>query len=253
MLESVKTVVHKEWIDHIPALWIEPDPETSPKKLAVWLPGFTGSKENMEPYLRELAGHGFYALSFDPWHPGRRAAESTEALETRVFGNYRRFMWPIFGHTALDTLRVIDWAMDRWNPEGGICVGGISMGGVAALAAAGIDSRIRCVAAIGSSPDWLRNGADMPPGDADAYSRFFYDQLNPLTHLEHYRHTPAITFECGADDLHVPPAAAEDFRDALRETYHSCPDRIRVNLHPGAGHTTTDAMWRNCLEWICSH
>ncbi len=249
----MNTVASTTWIDHVPALWIEPDPETSPKKLVVWLPGFTGSKEDMEPYLRELAGRGFFALSFDPWQHGQRAVESKEALGTRVFGNYRRFMWPIFGLTALDMLRVIDWAIGRWKLEREVRIGGISMGGVAAVAAAGIDPRIIRVAVIGSSPDWLRNGADMPPGNADAYSQFFYDQLNPLTHLDHYRHTPAVTFECGADDRHVPPAAAEDFRDALRETYRSCPDRIRVNLHPGAGHTTTGEMWRNCLEWFCAH
>lgn len=253
MSESLKPVAHKTWIDQIPALWIEPGVGSAPRKLVIWLTGFTGCKEEMEPYLRELAQRGFHALSFDPWQHGERSKEDKESLQKRVFGNYRRHMWPIFGYTALEILRIIDWAVREWGVEKEIRVGGISMGGVAAVAAAGIDSRIVCAAVSGSSPDWLRNGADLPPGEADAYSQFFYDRLNPLTHLDHYRHLPAIDFECGAEDHHVPPDGALQFQNALQNTYRTCPDRLRVILHPGAGHTTTDAMWKNCLEWICAH
>jgi len=241
------------WIDHIPALWIEPAAGSAPRKLAIWLPGFTGCKEDMEPYLRELSARGFFALSFDPWQHGERAAEDKESLPKRVFGNYRRHMWPIFGQTALDILRVIDWVIRERNVEPEIRAGGISMGGVAAVAAAGTDSRIVSAAVSGSSPDWLRNGADMPPGEADAYAQHFYDRLNPLTHADHYRHMPALDFEFGAEDRHVPPDTALQFRDAVREIYRAHPDRLRVTLHPGAGHTTTDGMWRNCLEWLCAH
>jgi dienelactone hydrolase len=248
-----ESVTQKTWIDHIPAIWIEPASGSAPRKLAIWLTGFTGRKEEMEPYLRELAACGFFALSFDPWQHGERAAKSMDALRTRVFGDYRRHMWPIFGQTALEILRVIDWAVREWGVEKAIRVGGISMGGVAAIAAAGIDPRIVCAAVSGSSPDWLRNGADLPPGKADAYSQYFFDRLNPLTHLDHYRRMPAIDFEFGAEDRHVPPDTALDFQAAMRKTYRAHPDRLRVTLHPGAGHTTTEGMWRNCREWICAH
>jgi dienelactone hydrolase len=249
----MKSVTEKTLIDHIPAMWIEPETGSSPRRLVVWLPGFTCSKEDMEPYLRQFAARGFFALSFDPWQHGERSKEDRESLQKRVFGNYRRHMWPIFGHTALEILRIIDWAVREMGVEKGIRVGGISMGGVAAVAAAGINPRIACVAVSGSSPDWLRNGADLPPGEADAYSQYFYDRLNPLTHLDHYRHLPAMDFEFGAEDRHVPPDTALQFRDALQDAYRAHPDRLRVTLHPGLGHTTTDAMWHNCLEWICAH
>jgi hypothetical protein len=32
--------------------------------------------------------------------------------------------------------------------------------------------------------------------------------LDPLSHLSHYAHAPAIAFECGADDTHVGPEHA---------------------------------------------
>jgi dienelactone hydrolase len=253
MPESSKPEARTARIDHVPAMWIEPEPGTSPRKLVIWLPYFTGGKESVEPQLRELAARGFFALSFDPWQHGQRAVEAPDALQARVFGNFQRFMWPIFAHTALDVLRVIDWAIERWSVDREIRIGGISMGGDVAVAAAGIDPRIKCAAVIAATLDWLRLGMDLPPGKADAYSQFFYDHWNPLTHPDHYRHCPSITFECGAEDHHVPPDGAMRFQSALRDIYRSCPDRLRVTLHPGAGHTTTDAMWRNCLDWICAH
>jgi dienelactone hydrolase len=244
--------VRKERIDRIPAIWIEPEARGSQGKLVLWLPGFTGSKESTEPQLRQLALKGFTALSYDPWQHGERAAESVEALQTRVFGNFRRHMWPIFGNTALEALRVIDWAVAHLNVSREICAGGISMGGDIAVAAAGIDPRIACLAAICSTPDWLRAGTEILPGQPDAYAQFFYDRLDPLTHWEAYTRRPAIAFECGAEDRHVPPDGALHFQEALRDVYRPCPDRLRVNIHPGLGHTTTEAMWQNCLEWLVS-
>ena len=77
--------------------------------------------------------------------------------------------------------------------------------------------------------------------------------MDPLTHWETYRRRPAIAFECGAEDRHVPPDGALRFRDALREAYAEAPDRLRVHLHPGVKHASTEPMWANSLEWFASH
>jgi dienelactone hydrolase len=253
MNTPAESEIRKVHIDHIPAIWIEPERKSTPVKLVLWLPWFTGDKESTKPYLLQLAAKGFTALSFDPWQHGERAGESAEELQTRVFGNFRRHMWPIFGNTALETLRVIDWAVAHWNIDRDIYAGGISMGGDIAVAAAGIDARIACVATIGSTPDWLRAGTEISPGQPDAYAQFFYDRLDPLTHWEAYARRPAIAFECGAEDRHVPPDGALHFQEVLRGAYRASPDRLRVNLHPGVGHTTTETMWQNCLDWLTSH
>ena len=75
-----------------------------------------------------------------------------------MFGNFRRYMWPIIGQTALDATRIIDWASDRLGVAPDIAMGGISLGGDISLAAAGLDTRITRVAAIIATPDWLRPG-----------------------------------------------------------------------------------------------
>jgi dienelactone hydrolase len=91
---------------------------------------------------------------------------------------------------------------------------------------------------------------NIPPGEPDSYAFLMYQRLNPQTHLSQYSHCPAITFECGADDNHVPPDGAQRFQRALQNTYQGCSERLRVNLHPGVGHEFTPAMWVNCLAWF---
>ena len=249
-------------IDNIPVIYIAPEQPTQAKQLVIWIPYFTGTKEAMQPYLEQLVAAGFIALSLDPWQHGERGTEAADVLSKRVFSNFRRNMWPILGQTALDVLRVIDWAVETLEISGPISIGGISMGGDISVAAAGLDKRIRTVAAIVATPDWLRPGMHKlkdpstlaATGTPDAYADYFYDHINPLTHLEAYAHRPAITFECGALDTHVPPDGALRFLAALQKTYEAQSDRLRVTLHPDVGHyPMPDAMWENCLNWFKTH
>lgn len=223
---------------------------TNHRKLAIWLPWFSGDKEAVIPYLTDLSQKGYVALSYDPWQHGERAKESKEALTSRVFSNFRRYMWPILAHTTEDILRVIDWAIESLEVAPNVYLGGISMGGDIAVAAAGIDKRIICVSALNATPDWMRPGMDVDAGRADAYAEYLYHRLNPITHLDAYAHCPSIAFECGAEDKHVPPDGALRFRDALIKTYKKAPDRLQVNLHEGVSHQSTVEMWQNSLAWF---
>jgi len=138
-------------------------------------------------------------------------------------------------------------------------MGGISMGGDIAIAAAGIDHRIERAAAIVATPDWLRPGMQdirnpgilLPSGEPDAYAQYFYDHLNPLTHLTTYAHGPDINFVCGEKDTHVPPDGALRFQSALREAYPSKIDRVLVKLIPGMGHMLDSKLWwPDCFAWL---
>ncbi|HLA99569.1 MAG TPA: alpha/beta hydrolase [Anaerolineales bacterium] len=245
--------------DHIPVIWIMPNKREPTKPLAIWLPGGLETKEDTLPYLKQLATAGFVAASFDPSEHGERSSgESNEQKFVRGMANFPRVLWPIIGQSALDTMHVIDWAIAELGISPPCLVGGISLGGDIAVAAAGIDARIGCVSAIVATPDWRRPGMHVggqlaPAGQPDRYAQFFYDHINPLTNLAGYAHCPAITFECGADDDHVPPDGALRFQSALQETYGAQPDRLRVNLHPGVAHQSVPAMWQNSLEWFSRH
>jgi dienelactone hydrolase len=249
------------WVDHIPVIWFEPQTRRLTRQLMIYLPPFSGTKELMIPYLQDLAHAGFVALSLDPWQHGERGTESRTEIWERVFGNFRRYMWPILGQTTLDLLRVIDWAVPTLHVEPRISIGGLSMGGDIAVAAAGLDHRIERVTATVATPDWLRPGMQdpsnpgtlVPAGEADAYAHYFYNQLNPLTHLAAFAHGPAISFICGEQDTHVPPDGALRFQTALREAYPVAGDHVQVHLIAGMGHrdfTHSQPWWADCLAWL---
>jgi len=247
-------------VDNIPVIWLEPQVHQPVRQLVIYLPPLGGTKELMIPYLQDLAAAGFVALSFDPWQHGERGNEKDE-IYRRVFGNFRHHMWPILGQTTLDSLRIIDWAVATLGVEQNISIGGISMGGDISVAVAGLDHRIKRVAAVIATPDWLRPGMQdlsrpgtiLPPGEPDAYARYFYDHLNPLTHLAAFAHGPAIYFVCGEQDIHVPPDGALRFQAALREAYPVAGNAVRVSLIPGLGHMDFEepkAWWSDCLTWF---
>ena len=240
-------------------IWAEPTQRRAGNGLVIWLNGFAGVKEQLDRNLLELAALGYVAVGFDAWQHGQRGGETKRVLIDRVFSDFRRYMWPILGQTVLDTSRVIDWAQREFGIDGGVSMGGISMGGDIAVAAAGFDPRITCVAAIIATPDWLRPGMRNAAGEiidqgkADRYAQFFYDAFDPMTHLEAYTACPAIAFECGAADAHVPAEAALRFQAALRATYAKNPARLRVNVEPGVGHEMTWNAWKHSVAWFADH
>ncbi|WP_017815036.1 alpha/beta hydrolase [Paenibacillus shenyangensis] len=261
MSEQQSIVTRSTWVDHIPVLWSEPEISPSRRQLIILLHPFNGSKETMQPMLEELAGLGFIAVSLDAWQHGERSLKDEEDLFGRVFGNFRRYMWPILGQTTVDTLRVVDWAIHELQVDPYVQIGGLSMGGDIAVAAAGIDSRIHKVAAVVATPDWLRPGMEdirqpgtpVPAGEPDAYAAYWYNQLNPLTHLPAYNHHPAIHFICGEEDTHVPPDGALRFQAEMADMYQDHRNTVAVTLIPNMGHRESaqyDLWWPECREWL---
>lgn len=93
----------------------------------------------------------------------------------------------------------------------------------------------------------------LDPGTADDYATFFYDTLNPLTHLDRYDRDVAISFECAADDTHVPPRGALQFRAALRQ--RKAAAKVRVQLHRNRTHRQLrdPIFWSESLTWFEQH
>lgn len=237
----------------IPLVWTEPQ-QTTARNLVIWLPGFSSTKEAMEPYLTELADAGFVGLSFDPVEHGERRIESQDELIARIRGNIRRYFWPILAQTAEEVPAIIDWAVEHLGVDDTVGMGGISMGGDISVAAASVDHRIGTVAAGIATPDWMRPGSFEAPGEPDANAQACYDRRNPLTHLDAYSHCPAISFQCGADDEQVPPDGSVRFIAALQdEVYADCPNRLESVLHEGVAHAFPEQSWEGCLCWFQSH
>jgi dienelactone hydrolase len=243
-------VVRKTRLGEIPILAISPK-ETRNRHLVLWLTGFSGSKESVEKQLRDLAARGYVGVSWDPYQHGERRIEPQPQLVTRVRGNIRRFFWPILALSAEETPRIIDWAIGELGVRKDVGMGGVSMGGDISVAAAAVDPRIRVVSACVATPDWMRPGSFEPPGEPDELARADYDRRNPLTHLDAYRHLPAIAFQSGAIDRQVPPDGGERFVAALkREIYRGHENLLRVNLLPNTAHAFTAPMWEASVAWF---
>jgi dienelactone hydrolase len=244
--------------EDIPVIWALPPESTATPQLVIWLAGGLEPMQTTLPMLERLTSAGFAAVSFDSAGRGSRAPQDIEAVWPRALANWPNVVWPITAQGALETLRVIDWAARAFDLKRPYAVGGQSAGGDIAIAAAGLDPRISCVASVVATPDWRRPGmhADgelVPPGEPDAYARYLYNRINPLTNLRSYAHRPAMTFECGADDDHVPADGALRFQAALAPIYGRASNLLRVNLHPGVGHQYAPAMLDNCIEWLEAH
>ncbi|MGH7920511.1 MAG: alpha/beta fold hydrolase [Candidatus Dormibacteraceae bacterium] len=246
--------------DGIPMLQVVP--ETNVRgDLVLWMSHLGGSAEQALPMLERFAATGHPAVSFDAVGHGKRGSGDPWAFAAQVLGQFRRRMWPILGQTTLDAMRVLTWAQEHVGRAGAVLVGGVSMGGDAAVALAGIDDRVRRVATIGSTPDWSRpgmrdlrdSGQAVDQGQADAYAQWFADQLDPIRHLERYRRGIAITFELGDADHHIPSDNARAFVDELSRLDPAAAAHLRVQTYPGLDHlavTTDDTALTQAADWL---
>lgn len=245
-------------VDDLSVRYVEP--EGQPTGVAMWLSHLGGSAEQTYPMLERLARRGFVAMTFDlPGH-GSRAAHDPAEMTSWVLSSFRRRMWPLLGQSTLESLRILDWARERF-PGVALVVGGVSMGGDVGVAVAGIDQHIVRVGAMIATPDWTRPGmqsigprpAPIDQGEPDAYAQWFFDQLDPLTHWQRYRRTLQVRFLCGAEDTHVPPEAAHRFME-LVNSGHDDPV-ITVCGAPGLDHLGAarhDAMYDQAADWLTS-
>jgi uncharacterized protein len=162
---------------------------------------------------------------------------------------------------VLECLRVLDWAGNRFGVRGPLVARGVSMGGDAAGALAGIDRRISRVGAVAATPDWTRPGMRtlgghpgvIGQGQADGHARWFFEALNPMTHLEAYERDVAVRFRCAGEDQHAPPDGALRFRAALIERDPRAAGRIDVKLCDGLSHldgASSHRLSAGALDWL---
>jgi uncharacterized protein len=249
----------QEIVDGIPVLMVE---AAGPgREVVLWMSHLGGSAEQTLPMLERFAAAGHPAVSFDAVGHGSRGSGDPWEFAAGVLGAFHRRMWPILGQTTLEAMRVLTWAQERTGAAGPARAGGLWMGGDVAVALAGIDRRVARVATVGSSPDWSRPGMRelrdgtrvVDQGEADPYSQWFADRLDPMQHLDRYRGGAALGFELGGADHHIPQANAQAFADALLNTHGVSPERLRLNVHPGLDHlrvTTSAEALEGAAGWL---
>lgn len=233
-----------EYVDNIPIAFCRPDKEKSNNSIAIWLPYLGGDKETGAKELQKLASRGYFSISIDPWLHGERKGKLKKGIRSLVFNQFRAYMWQILGITTMDVFRVIDWAIDTFDLNDDVVVGGLSMGGDIAIALAGIDTRIRKVAAIAASPDWNRAGMTdvmdskkiIEQGNPSNFGKWLYDKLNPMTTLESFHRPLMLHIELGELDTHINPQWTITFKKALCKNYSDADRNIEIVINEGCNH-----------------
>jgi uncharacterized protein len=230
--------------DNIPIAFCRPDKNKCNNAIAVWLPYLGGDKETGAKELQKLASCGYFSISIDPWLHGERKGELKEEIRALVFKEFRNYMWQILGITTLDVYRIIDWAIDTFNLNENVVVGGVSMGGDIAIALAGIDSRVKKVATIASSPDWERPGMTdvmdsnevINQGKSTNFGKWLYRKLNPMLNLNSFCRPLKLHVELGELDTHINPQWMLDFKNGLCTDYSNAEHNIEIVVNNGFDH-----------------
>jgi pimeloyl-ACP methyl ester carboxylesterase len=199
-----------------------PAPSTPPVPVVIWLHGRTVTKE-LDPgrYLRWLrAGIGTCALDL-PGH-GERFDPELQTAE-RTFDVIRQAIDEIdLVVAALGELRSFD--LDR------VAIGGVSAGGMAALARLCRPHRFRCASVEATTGSWRHQREramfrNVPDHEIDA--------LNPIEHLDGWREIPLQAFHSVTDQW-VAFEGQAAFIEALRQKYQR-PEQIELVTYENTG------------------
>lgn len=192
----------------VPAMLVHPDWNRSePAPVVIWMHGRTASKE-LDPgrYLRWMrVGIGACAVDL-PGHGGRLDPALQEGR--RTLDVVRQMMNEIDEIVeSLQAMRVFD--MDR------LAIGGMSAGGMAALARLCRPHPFRCAAVEATSGSWEhQRHREMFQG----LSPEAIDELNPIKHLDGWREIPLQAIHAKLDQW-ISIEGQREFIEALRKRY----------------------------------
>jgi len=90
-------------------------------------------------------------------------------------------------------------------------------------------------------------------GQADRYAQWFFNEFDPMIHIEAYERDLDISFQCGGADQHVPAASALRFREVLAARNPLAVDRIQVAVYEGLSHLDAardDRLSAAAVDWL---
>jgi pimeloyl-ACP methyl ester carboxylesterase len=226
---------------YLAAWWIPSKRADAPT--LVLLHGWGRNRARMMPHIQKLHPLGYNLLVFD----ARNHGASSDLPRPNV------------GTFTEDLLAAVDFAArNAENPAAGIGVFGLSIGGGAAVSAAGQDARIRCAVTVGaiSHPVAVMRYGFERKGIPDfigslllGYMRLRYrldfEKIAPLTHIP--RAEGKILLIHGDQDDVVPLKQAQDLAAA------GDPQKVQLWVVPGKGHSncnTHPEFWPRVTDFL---
>ena len=244
----------------VPAIAIHPA-SGGPFPVAICLHWFRGAKENLEPWCRDLAARGMFAVTLDAHLHGERSIAGIFHGDNlaSLGGEYSSWVHQTsIARTAKDVSVILDALARRPDVDAArVAVTGMSMGSSTALVLAWREPRVRVVASLVGAVDFWWDVTKLPPGpEQDArkasYGPRLRELVNSLDPKPRFDRLPpkAICLINGGRDEYIDLDSIRRFVADLKPLYREAPGRLRFVPFPEAGHGVTAAMWQEAQDWI---
>jgi len=257
------------------------------RAVVVDLHGTGGNQRSDLPFLRQLAGAGFLAVSIDaPWHGERadsrgKAARYQDAIFEAWQAGDRPHGHPFFYDTVWDVMRLLDFLETRSDVDPQrIGLYGVSKGGIETYLTAAVEPRIAvavsCLGVQGfgwaiehdawrSRIETIQSAFDRAARQAGVanpgpeFVRDFYARVAPgldgqfdgpaLVPLVAPRPLMVIN---GDSDARTPLPALALATEAARRAYRAAgaEDRLLVRIQENTGHKVTPESQQAALAWF---
>ena len=244
----------------VPAIAIHPA-SGGPFPVCFVLHYFRGTKESLEPWCRDLANRGIFAVAIDAHLHGERSIAGIFHGDNiaSLGGEYSIWVHQMsIARTAKDISVILDVLSRRPDIDGSrVAATGMSMGGSTAMVLAWREPRVKVVASLVGAVDFWWDVTKIPPGPEQERRKATYGaRLRELVTSIDPKPRPAkvppkaLCLINGGRDGYIDLESVRRFVTDLKPHYQADPDRLRFLPFPEVGHEVTGAMWKEAQEWI---
>lgn len=244
----------------VPGIAIHPA-AGGPFPVAICLHWFRGAKEDLEPWCRDLAARGVFAIAIDAYLHGERSVAGVFHGDDIASLGAEYSIWvhqSSIAHTAKDVSVILDALARRVDVDTTrVAATGFSMGSSTAMVLAWREPRVRVVASIAGAVDFWWDVTKIPPSPEQearkaAYGARLRELVNSIDPKPRFaRIAPkAVCLINGGRDEYIDLDSVRRFVKELEPGYAAEPSRLRFLPFSEAGHEVTGAMWKEAQDWI---
>ena len=244
----------------VPAIAVHPA-VGGPFPVALCLHCFRGAKESLEPWCRDLAARGIFAITLDAYLHGERSVNGIFHGDNIASLGAEYSIWvhqSSIARTAKDVPIILDALARRPDVDATrIAVTGFSMGASTAMVLAWREPRVRVVAGLVGAVDFWWDVTKLPPGPEQEKRKASYgprlrelvNSIDPQTHLAQVPPKSLCLINGGRDE-YITLDSIQRFVTALEPLYGQDRSRLRFVPFPEATHGVTAPMWKEAQDWI---
>jgi uncharacterized protein len=244
----------------VPAIAIHPA-KGGPFPVCIILHFFRGAKESLEPWCRDLAARGIFAIAIDAHLHGERSVAGIFRDDRMASLGEEYSIWvhqTSIARTAKDIPVILDALALRTDVDASrVAATGMSMGGSTAMVLAWQEPLVRVVASLVGAVDFWWDVTKTRPGPEQesrkaAYGLRLRELVASIDPRPRFKQIPpkALFIASGGRDECIDIESVRRFVADLEPLYRRTPDRLRFLPFPEASHGVTAAMWREAQDWI---